>query len=425
MVETVRLYQGELLPGFYDEWVILERDRLENAYHQKMNLLLDRLIQTEQWDEVLEWGEQWIRLGYAPEAAYRALMRAHANTGDPGMATSTFHRCVESLNRELNLEPSIETQQLYERIREGELEQVSTPTTRVRTPEVRKPAFLDEDTNQPLERPLFVAREHELARLEEQLDLALKGQGGVIFITGEAGSGKTALIHEFTHYAQEVHKDLIVASGNCNAHTGIGDPYLPFREILELLTGEVESRWAAGAISGEHARRLWGILPITAEALVENGSALIDTFVPGHALVERVSACLDIEPDWLIRMENYVLHKTKASMIPGPQQNDLFEQYTRVLGTLAQQSPLVLVVDDLQWADSGSVGLLFHLGRQLAGSRILLLGAFRPEEIALGRDGERHPLDPVVSEFQRQFGEITVDLSQAGKREFVEFLARL
>ena len=65
---------------------------------------------------------------------------------------------------------------------------------------------------------------------------------------------------------------------------------------------------------------------------------------------------------------------------------------------MARRAPLILFVDDLQWADLGSISLLFHLGRHLAGSRILIVGAFRPEEIALGRDGERHPLEQVVNE---------------------------
>jgi len=116
LIKTVRLYHGELLPGFYDEWVVLERDRLENAYHQKMNLLLERLIQSEHWDEVLEWGEGWIRRGYSPEPAFRALMQAYAGLGDLGMVNATYQRCVESLNRELDLDPSAETQQLYEHI---------------------------------------------------------------------------------------------------------------------------------------------------------------------------------------------------------------------------------------------------------------------------------------------------------------------
>ena len=75
------------------------------------------------------------------------------------------------------------------------------------------------------------------------LELALSNQGRVIFITGETGSGKTALIHEFTQRAQDAHADLIAARGNCNADTGIGVPYLPFREVLYMLTREVEFRW--------------------------------------------------------------------------------------------------------------------------------------------------------------------------------------
>ena len=59
-----------------------------------------------------------------------------------------------------------------------------------------------------------------------------------------------------------------------------------------------------------------------------------------------------------------------------------------MLQALARNHPLLLVVDDLQWADSGSINLLFHLGRQLSGHRILLVSAFRPGDVAMGRDGE-------------------------------------
>jgi len=88
------------------------------------------------------------------------------------------------------------------------------------------------------ERSVFVAREHELAQLNEFLDTTLASQGQVCFVVGEAGSGKTALVTEFARRAEKAHPDFIVALGNCSAQTGIGDPYLPFREILALLTGE-------------------------------------------------------------------------------------------------------------------------------------------------------------------------------------------
>jgi predicted ATPase len=76
----------------------------------------------------------------------------------------------------------------------------------------------------------------------------------------------------------------------------------------------------------------------------------------------------------------------------------------------------------LQWADPGSLNLLFHLGRRLKGQRILLIGIYRPADVALGRDGERHPLEPVVNEFQRNFGQIQVDLNQSEGRAFIKAL---
>jgi hypothetical protein len=217
--------------------------------------------------------------------------------------------------------------------------------------------------------------------------------------------------------------DLVVASGNCNAYTGIGDPYLPFREILELLSGDVEAKWAAGAITRDHAQRLWQLLPLAAEALAEVGPHLIDTFVAQAALLERAMACESGRPDWLTKLEDLEERMPAGGLgASNPQQSDLFEQYMKVLQALAQERPLFLVLDDLQWADLGSISLLFHLGRHLTGNRILIVGAYRPEEVSIGRDGERHPLDSVVNEFQRDFGDITVNLSKAERRDFVEAL---
>jgi predicted ATPase len=314
----------------------------------------------------------------------------------------------------------------------GELAAAAPPPGSVREPEiaVELPAFL-EGEEEAFPSPVFVARERELALLDGYLDQALSGQGRVAFVTGEAGQGKTALVGEFARRAQAAHPDLIVAGGDCNAHTGIGDPYLPFREILGLLTGDVQDRWAARAIGREQARRLWQALPLTVQALVEAGPDLIDLLVPGRALLRRAEAFTPWpgRADWLPRLEELVQRKATIPGDPSLQQSALFEQYTRVLGALAGQRPLLLVLDDLQWVDGGSTNLLFHLGRRIQGNRILIVGAYRPAEVALGRmasprEGgrERHPLEPVINEFRRQFGAIEVDLGQAEDRQFVEAL---
>jgi tetratricopeptide (TPR) repeat protein len=103
-------------------------------------------------------------------------------------------------------------------------------------------------------------------------------------------------------------------------------------------------------------------------------------------------------------------------------QADLFQQYLQVMRSLADTRPLLLIVDDLQWADDGSIRLLFDLGQHLAGTRILVLGLFRTVEVALGREAGRHPLEPIINEFSGVFGKVTLELDAAPNREFVDAL---
>jgi serine/threonine protein kinase/tetratricopeptide (TPR) repeat protein len=283
------------------------------------------------------------------------------------------------------------------------------------------PAFLIEGEEESRDgRPVFVARQPELDKLRLFLETALSGKGQVAFVTGEAGSGKTALVQEFARRSQDANPELIVAQGKCNAHTGIGDPYLPFIEILRLLTGDVETKWAAGIITKEHAARLWNLLPLSANAVLEKGSDLINIFIPGGELVSRCEALTSGRANWLIPLKNIVERKAKLPADLTLQQSDLFEQYTRVLETLARKKPLLLILDDLQWVDAGSASLLFHLGRRIAGSRIMIIGVFRPSEIDLGRSGERHPIDPVIHEFKRDFGSLEVEVGKEEGRQFVD-----
>jgi predicted ATPase len=331
-----------------------------------------------------------------------------------GEMSAVILKCMEK-EREKRYQ---EAEELFSELKN--IEEGISITAAPRMPHI--PEFLVEREEEPVEekKPVFVARDQELDKLGKFFEATLAGKGQVAFVTGEAGSGKTALVQEFARRAQESQADLVVVTGSCNAHAGIGDPYLPFREVLSLLTGDVEARWAAGAITREHASRLWNLLPLSVEALLDTGPDLINTFVPGAGLVTRAGDYERRGAAWLAQLKKLV--ERKATLPPDSmlQQNDLFEQYTRMLQTLAKQQPILLVLDDLQWADTGSINLLFHLGRRIEGSRVLIVGAYRATEVALGREGERHPLEPVINEFKRVFGEVELEVFKAEDRPFVD-----
>jgi predicted ATPase/DNA-binding SARP family transcriptional activator len=438
LAAAVDLYRGEFLEGLYlngcvefEIWLVAERERWRQRVSRVLGELATHYSRRGEYPEGLHCARRLLALEPWREETHRQVMWLLAYSGQRAAALAQYEACRRVLVEELDVEPAAETISLYQQIRDGELEIPAAPPDRLVDLSIQPPSFLDKE--EPVERPVFVAREHQLARLDGFLAQALalgrgalesgtRPGGQVVFVIGDAGEGKTALIQEFARRAQATHPDLIVASGNGNAYTGIGDPYLPFREILGMLAGDVEAPWAAGAITREQARRLWHTLPLMAQALLEAGPDLIDLFVPGAALVRRAAAFIQWpgEADCRQRLEELVERKAALPGDPNLQQSALFEQYTQVLRTLACRRPLLLVLDDLQWADSGSISLLFHLGRRIAGSRILVVGAYRPEEVALGRDGERHPLAPLVNEFKRYFGDIVLDLHQAGGREFLE-----
>lgn len=269
---------------------------------------------------------------------------------------------------------------------------------------------------------IFIAREEQLKQLHDCLAQAVNGQGRVSFVSGEAGSGKTTLVQEFIRQAQAQDKDLAVAVGLCDAQTGVGDAYLPFREVLGRLTGDVDVKLAQGVITSENAGRLKNMLVLAGQAIVDVGPDLIGVFVPGVGLVTKLGAFVAEKVGWLDKLEKLV-NKPKAK--PGEsgiQDSHIFEQYANVLCRISEKNPLLIILDDLHWGDAASINLLFHLGRRIGRHRILILGTYRSAEVAIGRGKERHPLEKVLAEFKRYFGDITIDLDKAVEEEGRQFV---
>lgn len=448
LAKAAALYRGDFLAGFtlpdapaFDEWQFFQTETLR----QKLTGALERLVwgygRRGDYKTAIPHARRWVALDPLHEPAQRILMRLYAEAGQQTAALRQYQECVRLLDEELGVEPEEETTTLYEAIKAKRIiepflkpdEPPRKPRLDYRdlraknvaespAPEVSLPAFLDDTLPVETDESIFVARQQELARLDNLLDTALSGHKQVAFIIGEAGQGKTTLLQAFAQRAQQTHPDLIVVGGNCNAYTGLGDPYLPFREILELLTGDVEARAMVGTLRRGQARRLWHMLPTMVQTLLEQGPDLLDTFVPAQPLVNRATTYESGNPPWLVQLQTLASKKITTPVDFSTQQSALFEQYARVIQKIATQTPLLLILDDLQWADPGSVSLLFHLGRRLTGQPVLILGAYRSNEVTIGRDGELHPLTKVVHEFQRDFGNIILDLSQAEGEAFVNAL---
>lgn len=194
--EDVAAYGGELLPGFYDEWVILERERLRGIFERKMRTLTDRLAAEGRWAELAEWSERWISLAPTPEPGYRALMLARAALGDVSGVAAVYRRGVAALESDLGVAPSEQTRALYERLSRGERPRslppappASTLVSHEEPPAPGDPPYKGLRYFDASDAALFFGREALVARSVERVR-----ERPFLAIIGASGSGKSSLV---------------------------------------------------------------------------------------------------------------------------------------------------------------------------------------------------------------------------------------
>lgn len=192
---AVATYEGELLPAFYEDWVLLERDRLAAVYERRMERLVTDLLRQERWAEARERAERWIAQGQIPEAAYRALMVAHAASGELPKVEAAYQRCTEALQQELGVEPSAETQHLYADLMAGEAVSSRPSMDALARPPARK-------RNLPAQPTAFIGREAELAEARRLL-----ADARLLTLTGPGGIGKTRLALKLAEDLQDQFSD--------------------------------------------------------------------------------------------------------------------------------------------------------------------------------------------------------------------------
>ena len=201
--------------------------------------------------------------------------------------------------------------------------------------------------------PYFVGREGELAQLYQALEDALEGEPQIVFLTGEAGIGKTSLVEVFLEHVRALYP-LWTGHGQCIEQYGSGEAYMPVLEALSRLGQEERA----------HA-----------------------TLVP---LLQQYA------PTWLRQMPAlHVVGKDDGRQSHGATHERMLREMTEALEAITQAQPLILVLEDLHWSDQSTLELLATLGRRRGRARLFLLGTYRSVEVA----GD-HPLRGVVNELQ-------------------------
>ena len=422
------LYRGDFMEGFslpgcssMEEWILVQR---EHFRQMQLKALYNLSIENERqgkYDQTLTYAYQILELEPWAEGAMRQVMRILAWTDRRGEAVAQFRRFQGLLENELGVEPDEETAELYTQIQSNQ--PLKAPDLQgVPAIYTYQPGFLQIRDADEVSSNGFVGRQPELDRLEGYLRKALNGRGQLAFVIGSPGSGKSALVQSFTRQAIEEHPELLAVQGSCNAYTGMDEPYQPFQQMMSMLTGEVESRWSVGSIPRKQALHLWKAAPVAVQALVEHGPDLLDVLVSGNKLVERVQTFLPERTTWQNRLAEVIARRMASPHNPRFGQNQIFSQCSAMLGALAVQHPLLLVLEDLHWSDPSSVGILLHLAHLIQASPIFMIATYRPELVASQESGERSYLKAALDDIKRTFGDVYIDLDQVHEPDARQFI---
>jgi DNA-binding SARP family transcriptional activator len=199
---AVAVYEGDLLPSCYEDWIVSERQRLSQTFQRALERLTRLLEDQQEYGAAIRFAQQLLRHDPVREASYRRLMRLHALIGDRAGALRIYHQCATVLERELDVEPSPVTREIYEQLLAVE----ETPRLPPRPPGRMAAAS-----------PL-VGRHKVWAQLRGAWRVAAAGRPRFALISGEAGVGKTRLAEELIQWAAR--QGIATASARCYASEG-------------------------------------------------------------------------------------------------------------------------------------------------------------------------------------------------------------
>lgn len=225
----------------------------------------------------------------------------------------------------------------------------------------------------------IVGREHQLGELRDCLQNALRGERQIVFVTGEPGIGKTALADEFQRQAAAAAPGLRIAVGQCVEGYGGKEAYYPMLEALgQLYRGP-----------------------------------------GGDSVVETLAAQA---PTWLVQFPALVKREQREMLqreIVGATRERMLREIGDALEMLTAASPLLLVLEDLQWVDHSTVDLISALSRRRVPAKLMLIATKRPLDIVV----PEHPLKALEQELLLHHLCREITLEPLGEAQVAEFLA--
>jgi DNA-binding SARP family transcriptional activator len=335
---AIGLYRAPLLQGLtlseapdFEIWLSIERERLGQLYLRALKALMDAYRAADRWSDVIAVAQQALAQDNLQEPVYRALMEAHARLGERSQALQQYEQLRAALERELGVEPLPETQALRAAITGGDLRPMGALPVPAPARH-QQPARPDSQPAVP-----FIGRQAEQAVLDQELRMATADHTRVVLIIGELGIGKSRLWHEWT---AEQPPDLMVLETRCLDTT----QSLPFAPLTGLF-----SRQAC------------------IERLFTPPSPLSPVWLA--ELARLLPAIRETWPDL----------PAPARLPPEEERYRLFEAFAQTLRGM-EAKPLVLFIDDLNWADRATLDWLVYLVDRFRDEPLLLVGAYRPSD---------------------------------------------
>ncbi|HLX39598.1 MAG TPA: DUF6788 family protein, partial [Ktedonobacteraceae bacterium] len=408
--ESAALYGGDFLPEEQAaEGTLARRELLQRNWMGLLLELADLRISRRALVNAIDPLDRLLAFDPANEAAVQRLIVSLAQLDRRGEALRAYHRFATALQRDYNIAPLPETRALYEAVQQGDSQATSTPlffsqlTTDLSSMSEREGSAAGRQPpriqiGRSHQSPL-IGRDSELQTMRQVLlnseqyfrpqsqgrkkTSSLPHNAGrqpqCILLVGEAGIGKTRLAEELSHEAQR--RGWAIAWSRVYAQ----ESGVPYRQWTEALRSAM-------------AHGLWQRQEISKHALV---------YQPLSTLLPELN---DIMPQVVF----------PAPLSPEQEQLRLWEATLKLLTTISERTPLLMVLDDFHWADASSCELFAYLVRRLHDHPIVLIGTYRDNELPAS-----NPLRPLIMDLHREQAIVALPVQPLSDEQIAFLVAHL